>query len=302
VATIVDYASLTQAIVDFAHRADIQAGAYTDYFIQQAQEAIENDIPDLNFGNYIRFQENAYPPTAITNGVAPVPTDWLGPKVLYVLDGSGNQFTLTFVSVAWLYDAYPVRQPQGLPTYIARDVLSSGAFPISPSSQTFTTTTGQTIFALTVVGSPVLIVSLDGSVLVPGTDYSISGSNLVLANGAFLDQTLYVQYAAPILGGAPTATGTTAFVFGPYPDSAYTLQGTYYQSAPLLSESATTNWMVDSAPSMLHAACMVECAKFLLDDVMLQRWEPRYQQKLKAVVDADKAERWAASTMEVQVG
>lgn len=301
-AIIVDYASLTQAIVDFAHRADIQAGAYTDYFIQAAQEQIENDIPDLNFGNYIRFQENAYPPTAITNGVAPVPTDWLGPKLLTVSDGSSDMFTLIFKSAAWIYDAYPIRQPEGLPAYIARDVTSSGSFPISPSSQTFTSTAGQTIFALTVIGSPVLITSLDGAVLVPGVDYTLSGGNLVLANGALAGQTLYVQYAAPILGGAPTATGTTAFIFGPYPDGDYTIQGTYYQSAPLLSASNTTNWMVDNAPTMIHAGCMAECAKFLLDDTMLTRWNTIYQQKLKALVDADKAERWSASTMQIELG
>jgi hypothetical protein len=246
--------------------------------------------------------ENAYPATALSsvNGTAPVPTDWLGPKALYVTDGAGDQFPLIFKSAAWLYAEYPIRQPEGLPAYIARDLLSSGSFPISPSSQSFTATAGQTIFALPVIGSPVLIVSLDGAVLVPGVDYSISGGNLVLANGALAGQTLYVQYAAPILGGAPTATGTTAFVFGPYPDSAYSISGTYYQAIPALSSSNTTNWAVLNAPMMLHAACMVSAAKFLLNDPMLNRWTPIYQQKLKALVDADKAERWAAATMQVE--
>lgn len=302
-AKITDYASLTQAIVDFAHRSDIQTGGYTDYFIQDAQEQIATDIPDLNFGNYIRFMEAAYPATPIStvNGTTPVPTDWLGPKALYVTDGAGDQFPLIFKSAAWLYAQYPIRQPEGLPAYIARDLLSSGSFPLSPSSQTFTTTAGQTIFGLPVLGAPILVISLDGSVLVPGVDYTVSGLNIVLSNGALAGQTLYVQYAAPILGGVPVATGTTAFVFGPYPDGAYTVSGTYYQAIPALNGSNTTNWAVISAPMMLHAACMVSAARFLLDDTMLGRWSPIYQQKLKALVDADKAERWSAATMQVEV-
>lgn len=301
---IVDYASLTAQIGSWTHKGALIAGSppISDGFIQAAQEQIERDIPDLNFGNYIRFQENAYPPTAINtaNGTTPVPTDWLGPKLLTVQDGSGESFPLLWKSAAWIYDRYPVRQACGLPAYVARDVITSGSFPVQSSYQTFTATGGQTVFSIAGT-SVVSFVSLDGVLLVPGIDYTISLTTLTLTNGAIVGQTLYVQYLVSISGGIPTAAGSTALIFGPFPDSAYTVQGTYYQSAPLLNSGTTTNWMVLNAPTMLLAACMVEAAKFLEDDTMLGRWEPRYQQKLKALVDADKAERWGAATLQVEI-
>ena len=214
--TITDYNSLAKAITDVQHRQDLQA--YQDYFIQAAQEALQNDIFDLNFGNGVRFQENEYL-AVITNGTTPVPTDYLSPKVFLIQDGSANQFPLIFKDPGWLYDRYPLRQPQGLPAYIARDSTS----------------------------------------------------------------------------------GTSLFVFGPYPDSAYTVLGTYYQSASLLTTQTPTNWMTQSCPWALHAACMMEVGRFLIDDELVARWTPVYQSRLKALVDADKAERWADATMVIDV-
>jgi hypothetical protein len=220
-ARIVDYASLAQSISDFSHRQDMQTGLYTDYFIQGAQEKIQDDIFEANFGNGIRYQEVPFPPTNIgSTGTLPVPSDWLTPKSMQIADGSGNIFTLIFKAVAWIYDAYPIRQPSGLPAYIARD----------------------------------------------------------------------------------NEVGGEVFIFGPYPDSSYSVQGTYYQVAPQLSNSITTNWMVTYAPTMLHAACMIKAGEFLVDDTMIARWTPTYQSRLDAMILKDKSERWAASTMQIETG
>lgn len=93
-----------------------------------------------------------------------------------------------------------------------------------------------------------------------------------------------------------------AFIFGPYPDSQYPINGTYYAAATLLSSVNPTNWMTNNFATGLLAGCMVEAAKFLLDDDMMARWMPQYQSRLKSLVDADKSERWAASTMQVELG
>lgn len=301
-ATIVDYASLTQAISDFLHRSDLQTSGFTDYLIQGAQEKIQDDIFDLNFGNGIRLMENGYPATAISGGVAPVPSDWLAPKLMQIVDNAGNIFPLIFKAAAWIYDRYPVRQAQGLPAYIARDTNATGSFPSVSASLKFTATASQTVFSLAAgpLGAQVLFVALDGAMLIPTTDYTISGTTLTLVNGALAGQTLFVQYLAS--GVALAASGTSAFIFGPYPDSAYTVQGTYYQAAPLLSNSQTTNWMVSNAPTLLHAACMIKAGEFLTDDEVIARWTKLYEPRLLALVNRDKAERWAASTMQVEVG
>jgi hypothetical protein len=122
--TIVDYASLVQAVTDFTHRSDLTA--YVDYFIQGAQEKINKDIPDANDGNFIKTMETYFTPTAIANGVVAVPSDWLGAKGLQIQDGSGGVFTLIVKDPQWIYDVYPIRSVQGLPAYIARDTSVSG--------------------------------------------------------------------------------------------------------------------------------------------------------------------------------
>lgn len=119
--TIVDYASLCQAIYDFTHRSTLSA--YVDYFIQAAQEKITDDIPANNFGNYIRAQEAAFTGT-ITGGTVGVPTDWLAAKDLLLSDVSGVISPLEYTTSTALYGEYPDRNALGRPEYIARDGAS----------------------------------------------------------------------------------------------------------------------------------------------------------------------------------
>lgn len=114
---------------------------------------------------------------------------------------------------------------------------------------------------------------------------------------------LYNTYPTRLPTGLPAyiARDGAAFVFGPYPDSAYSVQGTYYAQAPMLSVSNPTNWMITSAPVLLQAACLTWVSKFLKDADMLSMWQGVYTQKLQALIEADKAERWAASTMQVEI-
>ena len=348
---IVDYASLGQSLADFAHRSDILN--YVDYFIAGAQEAIESDIPDLNFGEYIRAQEASYGPFAINNGVVPVPTDWLGPKLLTLTDPSGRTYGLVFKNPEWIYERYPLRSPQGEPCYVARDKWQD----TYAQPQSFLCSPGQTAFTLASAptNSSVMLVSLDGAMLFPTLDYTVAGTTLTLTNPAQGTQTLAVSYLSTssgsqsiavtqpqssfalsnpnasvlvaILDGSVLNSGTdyivgggfitltalaqagqtltvyygagSVLIFGPYPDGNYTVQGTYYAKAALLSATNTINWMVLYCPTLLQAACMIEVAKFLTNDQLLTRWTGLYQQRLKAFVDRDKAERWN-STLQVE--
>lgn len=299
-ATIVNYATLTQAISDFLHRADVASGLYTDYFIQGAQEKIQDDVFTENWGNGIAYMENAYPETPIsgTMGTAPVPNDWLAPKLMYIADGSGNEDTLIWKAAAWIYDKYPLRQAEGLPAYIARDVQQIPTPSVGIGNYlAFTATAGQTVFSLAGAPQvPLIFASLSGQILVPGTDYTINGSNqIVLGAGALVGQTLLLQFG-------PFTSNTSQFIFGPYPDSSYSIEGTYYQQAPLLSAQNPTNWMVLNTPTLLHAACMIKAGEFLLDDGLIARWTPQYTSRLMALVNRDKGERWGSSTMQIELG
>jgi hypothetical protein len=212
--TIVDYASLSTAITDFAHRSDL--ATYVDYFIQGAQEDINNDVFEKNQGNGIRWMENAFTTGNIdASGHFAVPADYIALKDMEVQVGQ-TWNDLAERGVSWIYNRYATRAASGVPAYIARE-----------------------------------------------------GAN---------------------------------FIFGPYPDSAYAIQGTYYVKAALLTSGAPTNWMVLNAPLMLHAACMKKAALFLKDSEMLQTWDALYQGQLQTLVDRDKAERWSAATMQIELG
>ena len=352
---ISSYATLTSAIADWLHRSNITSALSsgvvpTDYFIQSAQGALESDIPDLNFGNFIRLQEVAYGPFPVVNGVAPVPIDWMGPRMLSASNGTGTTWPLQFASASWLLNRYSQRQSTSPPAYIARDVWqTSYAQP-----QSFTATNGQTVFALSAAPptSAVLLVTLDGVALTQGVSYTLSGSTLTLTSGAAAGQILAVQYlqqfsgtqvwtaadnqasfqlnnpdasvVALTLDGAIFTAGKdfnvsagfialtqaaqagqtltaylasgSVFIFGPYPDASYLIGGSYYARAPLLSASQTTNWMVNSkaAADTLLACCLREAYLFLSNDQRAQTWNQTYQQRLKALVDRDKAERWSS--------
>jgi hypothetical protein len=129
VAVITTYATLVQSILDFTHRGTVSP--YVDYFIQSAQEKINDDVFAENEGNGIRMQEAPFAGT-ITTGTIGVPGDWLAPKLLDVVDASGNRIsTLSFISTQQMYTRYPNRQASGIPAYIAREGANFifGPFP-----------------------------------------------------------------------------------------------------------------------------------------------------------------------------
>jgi hypothetical protein len=291
-AVITDYASVTQAISDFCHRQDLQTGLYTDYFLQGAIEKIQDDTFAANFGNGVRFMENAYAPYAI-QGTAPVPSDWLSPKSFQIQDGSGAVFTMIFKAAAWIYDQYPLRQSSGLPAYIARDVMAPCSFTASLAAGT-----------LTVTGTP--IGAIQTGMIISGLGFPSGTQNAVtvtaFGTGTGGAGTYTVSNTTLTIASEAMTGGGNIFVFGPYPDGNYTLQGTYYQNAPLLNAGTTTNWMVLNQPAMLHAAAMLKAGEFLVDDTLIARWTPIYEGRMASFILKDKAERWASSTMQIETG
>ena len=291
--SITDYNSLGKAILDQAHRQDL--ATFQDYFIQAGQDAIVNDLFDLNFGNGIKAMEATYGPDTIAGGTTAVPSDWIAPRAFQVADNGGNVFTLAFKVPAWIYDRYPVRQPTGLPAYIARDIQGAVSFTGSIAGGVLT---------VSAVSSGILQVGnilADGSGILPET---VTGSVSITAflsgtNGGV--GTYSVSSPTIVAPSEPMTAGGNVFI-GPYPDSAYTITGTYYAQPAVLSPANPTNWVISNYPIALHSACMLEAAKFLENDDMISRWGAFYLQKLKSIVDQDKAERFASSTVQIEVG
>jgi hypothetical protein len=77
-------------------------------------------------------------------------------------------------------------------------------------------------------------------------------------------------------------------VFGPYPDSNYTVKGVYYKQLTALSDSNTTNWLTTDAPDLLLWATLSEAAPFLKDDARIGIWEGKYQAAKQALKAQDR--------------
>jgi hypothetical protein len=287
VAQITDYQSLTQAIADFTHRADLANGLYTDYFLQVAQNKIANDIFKENMGNGIAAMEVAMPPQQINGGTAVVPSDWFSPKAFQVSDGDSDTFPLLFKAVSWLYGAYPIRQPEGLPAYMARDVMAPASFTGALAGGVLT---ASAVTGTIQTGMP--IDDTSGLIVNPCTiTGGITGTG---GAGTYSVSTAQTLYAEAMTGGG------NVFVFGPYPDSSYTIQGTYYSKGTVLCAANTTNWMVLQAPEVIHAYSMIEAGKFLKDTAMVEQWSAFAADFLASLIERDKGERWASSTMQIE--
>lgn len=110
---------------------------------------------------------------------------------------------------------------------------------------------------------------------------------------------IYTNYPlqSPTSTPAFIARQASNFIFGPYPDAAYTVQGIYWNRPPGLSSTNTTTWMLTTCASLLLAACCVAAATYLQDPDALQRWTPMYQAQLSGLLGRYKAEEWSGSAL-----
>ena len=75
------------------------------------------------------------------------------------------------------------------------------------------------------------------------------------------------------------------FIFGPYPDSAYTINGTYYAALTALGTGNETNWFTANAPDLLLFATLAEAAGFEMNDEKEVKWATRFE---RAIADIQK--------------
>lgn len=110
---------------------------------------------------------------------------------------------------------------------------------------------------------------------------------------------IYEKYPVRSSDGKPSfiAREGSSFIFGPYPDSGYTIKGIYYARLAALSDSNTTNWFTTNAPDILLWASLAETEPFLKNDARLVVWEAKYQSSKKTIQDEDKAEQFSGGSI-----
>lgn len=73
------------------------------------------------------------------------------------------------------------------------------------------------------------------------------------------------------------------FEFYPAPDGDYTLSLQYYGKTPALSDSNTSNWILENAPDLYLYGCLLQAAPYLGDDNRAQVWGSLYAAALEAL-------------------
>ena len=77
------------------------------------------------------------------------------------------------------------------------------------------------------------------------------------------------------------------FIFGPYPDSAYTITGTYYAALTALGTGNETNWFTSNAPDLLLYAALTEAYGLEMDAEMEAKWAARFERAKNAIKKED---------------
>jgi hypothetical protein len=92
----------------------------------------------------------------------------------------------------------------------------------------------------------------------------------------------------------------TNFIFGPYPDSAYTLNGIYYARLTAISGSGV-NALFTANPDLYLMACLAEAEMLIGRDPRIAIWDAKYQRILADVNGEDKTEDQSGSHLQMRV-
>jgi hypothetical protein len=101
---------------------------------------------------------------------------------------------------------------------------------------------------------------------------------------------IYANYPQRSSSGLPLffARESTNLIFGPYPDSTYTIKGVYYKKLSALS--AGVHALFTSNPDLYLFGSLAEAEPLLGRDPRVQLWEAKYQNILNSINGLDNRE------------
>ena len=105
-------------------------------------------------------------------------------------------------------------------------------------------------------------------------------------------EALYREFPTRSSDGEPVAYAINGanVEFGRYPDSTYTIKGTYWKKLDALSDSNTSNWLITDAPYLLLWASLVESEAFNRNDPRIAVWEGKYRAAKDQMVEEQRNE------------
>jgi hypothetical protein len=112
---------------------------------------------------------------------------------------------------------------------------------------------------------------------------------------------IYQRYPLRSADSKPSfiAREGTSFIFGPYPDSSYTVKGVYYKRLGTLS--STVNGLFVASPDLYLFACLAESEPLIGRDSRIKVWEEKYQRILNAVNGEDATENVSGGKLQMRV-
>lgn len=113
---------------------------------------------------------------------------------------------------------------------------------------------------------------------------------------------VYTEYPTRSSSNRPRfwARDAGSFIFGPYPDSNYTVKGVYYKKFAALS-SAVNNQFLNN-PDLYLFACLAESEILIGRDSRIPIWEAKYNKILQDVNGLAKREDVSGSTLRMRLG
>lgn len=147
--------------------------------------------------------------------------------------------------------------------------------------------------------------AIASSVIAVPTDYLnlkyayVDGAPATRLERVSIDQ-LYGRYPRGQTTGRPCwiARDVGNFVFGPLPDSAYTIKGVYWGKPALLrnfSGNAAAHTLILNSPDLILYGALCESAPFLRSDGRLTMWKQLYAESLQDYRDLYKEEESSGS-------
>jgi hypothetical protein len=118
------------------------------------------------------------------------------------------------------------------------------------------------------------------------------------------EEWIYTNYPSRSSGGKPVffAREGETLIFGPYPDSTYTVKGRYYKKLDALSDSNTSNWFITNAPDLLRYAALCEAAIYINNDARMAALESKYTMAKERIKNTERREATSGSLLTAKAG
>jgi hypothetical protein len=156
----------------------------------------------------------------------------------------------------------------------------------------------ETAFAWTITGS--------GTISVPSDFIELKSARIDASPVVKLEKKsvefIYTKY--PYRGsnlGKPQFIAREAgnFIFGPHPDSTYTVKGVYYKRRSSMPSAGTINGVFTAYPDLYLKASLLEAEKFLGRHDKSRMWEPDFKKQLQSANKQNEGEEYSGGSLRV---